>query len=187
MLRHKDVDSRYDLTMNEPNNQPLTSLACRIGVVLTVLGGCAATSHAQAPPFFAAGATSFTPEISVVNSGIVSDVQATVSADQKYVTLNMRQQQSTLIAIQEFTFQNGGMPNNLGNVGGATPTEAEIAAARPDPKRRGVPTTTPVPTPPDPSDEDSAPPAGASILDRPGMTRVDVPTSEAAATRPGSP
>ena len=35
------------------------------------------------------------------------DVQATVSADRKYVTLTLRPQLSTLLALREFTFQNG--------------------------------------------------------------------------------
>jgi len=46
----------------------------------------------------------FQPEISIVNTGVLNDVQATVSADMKYVTLNMQAQQSPAGAA-EFTFE----------------------------------------------------------------------------------
>jgi hypothetical protein len=68
-------------------------------------------------PFFFPGARAFTPQISVVNTGIVNDVQATVSADRKYVTLTMRPQNSTLLALREFSFQNAPALGNVGGVG----------------------------------------------------------------------
>src|SRR5215213_8788529 len=74
---------------------------------------------AQRVPFFGAAATGLDPEISVVNSGAVLDEQAVVSQDRKYVTLNMRPQNSQLLALRSFTFAGGGRGVPLGLVGGA--------------------------------------------------------------------
>ena len=63
------------------------------------------------------GASAFEPEIDVVNSGVLLDVQATVSADRKYVTMTMRPQNAQLLALRSFTFQSGGPPVN-GAIGG---------------------------------------------------------------------
>ena len=49
----------------------------------------------------------FDPQISVVNSGALLDVSAVVSADRKYVTMTMRPQLSTVVAMNTFNFQNG--------------------------------------------------------------------------------
>jgi hypothetical protein len=124
---------------------------------------------AQAPPFFGRGATIFDPEIGVVQSGVLNDVQATVSADRKYVTITTRATNAQLLALREFTFQVGnGAPqgfvggagggaaaagaqangnqssgNSAGGAAGATAGAARSAA-------RGV--------------------ARPSVLDRPGMT-----------------
>ena len=69
-------------------------------------------------PFFTPGVSAFTPQIDVVNSGILHDVQAVVSADRKYVTLNMRPQNSDLLALREFSFQNPQLAAFSGFVGG---------------------------------------------------------------------
>jgi type II secretory pathway component GspD/PulD (secretin) len=58
-------------------------------------------------PVVSTGISSFAPTVSIVQSGVLLDVQATVSADRKYVTLTLRPQLSTLLALREFTFQNG--------------------------------------------------------------------------------
>jgi hypothetical protein len=76
-------------------------------MAVIVVAGLASAARGQRVPFFSPGATSFEPEIGIVNTGIVQDVQAVVSADRKYVTLNMRAQNSSLLALREFTFQNG--------------------------------------------------------------------------------
>jgi hypothetical protein len=87
-------------------------------LLIAALGLFAAQARAQAvPPFFTPGATAFSPEISVVNTGTLNDVQATVSADRKYVTLTMRPQMSELISLQNFAI-NG--PPPLGFVGGVS-------------------------------------------------------------------
>ena len=73
-------------------------------------------ARAQAP-FFNGGGGIFDPEISVVNSGVVFDAQAVVSADRKYVTMSGRVSQAQLLSLQEFRFQTGtGVPG--GQVGG---------------------------------------------------------------------
>ena len=74
-----------------------------------------APGASAAAPFFNRGATAFDPEVSVVNSGIVQDVQATVSPDRKYVTLGVRAASTKLLALREFSFQNGANP--IGQVG----------------------------------------------------------------------
>jgi hypothetical protein len=128
-----------------------------------------------APPFFnPAGVAAFTPEVDVVMSGVIQDVQAVVSSDRKYVTLNMRPSNSNLIALRDFTFQNGaGLgfvgssgPNgggNAGNVGNGNAGAAagnvnNIAAGQ---KAQAVQAPAPAPVP-----------AKPSVLDRPGMTRM---------------
>jgi hypothetical protein len=84
--------------------------------VALVLGlGCPRFCRAQVPFFGGAGA--FSPEISVVNSGVLNDVQATVSADRKYVTLTMRPQSSQLLALHEFAIS---LPTPVGFVGGVS-------------------------------------------------------------------
>jgi hypothetical protein len=73
------------------------------------------SAKAQAPFFGNSGI--FDPEISVVNSGVVFDTQAVVSADRKYVTMTGRVSQAQLLSLQEFRFQTGnGVPG--GQVGG---------------------------------------------------------------------
>ena len=80
-------------------------------------------------PVFDGGAGIFDPEIDVVQSGVLLDAQAVVSADRKYVTLNMRAQNAQLLALREFAFQTGGgVPP--GQVGGAGGGAAGAAAAR---------------------------------------------------------
>ena len=79
-------------------------------------------ARGQVPPIFGGGAIAFEPEISIINSGVLNDVQGTVSADRKYVTLTMQPQNSNLLALREFSF---GQQTNLGPVGiGATPRDA---------------------------------------------------------------
>jgi type II secretory pathway component GspD/PulD (secretin) len=68
-------------------------------------------------PAVGTGTSAFTPTISIVETGVLLDVQATVSADRKYVTLTLRPQQSNLLALQTFTFQGGNTAagNGVGN------------------------------------------------------------------------
>jgi len=90
------------------------------------------------------GGTAFEPEIGVVNSGAVTDVQATVSHDLKYVTLNMRAQNAELVNLFTFNFQQGGgqfvqLPG--GFAGGVNPVVAGgngVIPARPNAPMRVV-------------------------------------------------
>ena len=59
--------------------------------------------------------SSFTPQISIVESGVILDVTATVSADRKYVTLTLRPQLASLLDLASFTFQVGSGAIGLGN------------------------------------------------------------------------
>jgi general secretion pathway protein D len=56
-------------------------------------------------PTVGTGVSGFTPTISIVQTGVLLYVEATVSADRKYVTLTLRPELSTLLALQSFTFQ----------------------------------------------------------------------------------
>ena len=135
----------------------------RVSFCVVGLLAFAQSARAQAP-FFFPGANSFTPQISVVESGAVMDVQATVSYDRKYVTLNMRSQNSTLLALRQFTFQNGRQGPALGNVGDPPPLE-QPSSKKDDPKNvvRNSP-----------SDILMYAKSQESVLHRPGMTRVSL-------------
>lgn len=84
------------------------------------------------PPFFGAG-TAYDPQVSVINSGALLDAQATVSADQKHVTLNMRPQQNSLQSLARFPV----VTSSGGFVGGAVfssdPPASPAAARAPSP------------------------------------------------------
>ncbi len=57
----------------------------------------------QAPPFNGlGGATAFDPEISVVYSGAISDVQVVASDDRRYVTINARPDSTGLARLNVF-------------------------------------------------------------------------------------
>jgi general secretion pathway protein D len=56
-------------------------------------------------PVVAQNAVAFNPDIDIVESGVLLDVQATVSSDRKYVTLTLQPQLQTLIDLLPFTFQ----------------------------------------------------------------------------------
>ena len=53
-------------------------------------------------PVVAQGVAAFTPTVSTVQSGVLLDVAATVSADRKYVTLTLRPTLSNLVALSTF-------------------------------------------------------------------------------------
>lgn len=91
---------------------------------VAILLACPLVARAQ---FVGGRAALFEPEIGVVSSGIVLDVQATVSADRKYVTMTMRPSQSQLLSLTTFEFQRGGgafIPG--GFVGGVNPVVAGV-------------------------------------------------------------
>jgi general secretion pathway protein D len=63
-------------------------------------------------PVVATGAVAFNPTIGLVQSGVLLDVQATVSSDRKYVTLTLRPQLATLLDLLPFTFQSDTAANS---------------------------------------------------------------------------
>jgi hypothetical protein len=133
------------------------TLIAILPAVIVLLNFVSARPAAAQVPFFGRGATIFDPEIGVVQSGIVNDVQATVSADRKYVTMTMRATNAQLLALREFAFQvgNGGAPAGFVGGAGAAGNGAAGNGAAPAPAGGAG--------------------AGggdgrASILDRPGMT-----------------
>ncbi|HYE20502.1 MAG TPA: hypothetical protein VEA69_18790 [Tepidisphaeraceae bacterium] len=78
---------------------------------------------------FGGGSGLFEPEIEIVESGIVLDTQATVSADRKYVTMTFRAQNSQLLSLTSFAFQTGttmtGVIGGGAGAGGAAPDRVE--------------------------------------------------------------
>jgi len=144
------------------------------GAVLVV---CASAGDARAQNFNTGNNTAFDPEISIVESGTNLDVEATVSADRKYVTLTMRPQLASLIALREFVFQGpGGVVgmNNPGQIPG--PQKPAARAAGP---ARGGPLMPALANP-----RQVGPPP---VLLREGMTKVDaVPTTSPATSPPGA-
>lgn len=143
-------------------------------------------------PVVGNGAALFEPEVSVVTTGVLNDVQATVSADRKYVTMTMRPTNSQLIALREFSFQTAGLPAgvNGGFVGGAGAGQAGVVAGvnagvgnenavandGAEAKAKKAPARAAVARQTNKSKPQARPaaqaPAEPSILDRPGMTRV---------------
>jgi hypothetical protein len=71
-----------------------------------LLAPVAARGQVISQPVFGNNAA-FEPEIDVVSTGIVMDVQPTVSADRKYVTMNMRASNAQLLNLFTFQFQSG--------------------------------------------------------------------------------
>ena len=139
-----------------------------------------ASADARAQGFIGGGGgTAFDPQISVVNSGAVLDVQATVSADRKYVTLTMRPQLASLIALREFVFQNAsgvvGMQNNGGGNGNANGNGVGNNANNGRATSRG-PLMPALARPPEP------PP----VLLQEGMRRVDLPAGAAPTASPAT-
>lgn len=59
-------------------------------------------------PVVGTQAVAFDPTISTVNSGVMLQVQATVSADRKYVTMTLQPTLQTLLALVNFSFQQAG-------------------------------------------------------------------------------
>src|SRR5688500_18717394 len=88
-----------------------------LSVIAAAAVAVAAASPVSAAPFFSGVGGLFDPEIDVVESGVLNDVQATVSHDRKYVTLNMRPSNSDLLSLRSFTFQSN-QPPDAGDIGG---------------------------------------------------------------------
>jgi hypothetical protein len=155
-----------------------------VGVVLFL----SLRAEAQAPPFFNGAAGIFDPEISVVQSGVILDAQAVVSADRKYVTMTTRFQSAQLLNLREFTFQSGapvrgGLQQGAGGVAGAGAV-GNVAARGANPEngsgspaglaRSGAASSHAVPGKayPTPGNATRANAYSGSVLDKEGMTLV---------------
>jgi hypothetical protein len=162
----------------------MTRTHLALGVTALVLTMAASRAAAQAPPFFNGGGGIFDPEIDVIESGMLLDVQATVSADRKYVTLTPRIQNTDLVAIREFAFQTGagGQPGQVGGPaqfgGGAPGAGGRAGAAGAAGAGRGAAGANPgaarhaAPTKRYPAPGKARVSASPSVLERPGMTLV---------------
>ena len=89
-------------------------------IIIALMAGMAVPKFSKAQAFFTPGVTAFTPQINVVSTGVVQDVQATVTADRKYVTMTMRPQQSQLLNLFQFSFNGPNIAGGLGFVGGVS-------------------------------------------------------------------
>jgi hypothetical protein len=136
---------------------------------LVGIGLAVASTPAAAQQFFGGGGGIFDPEIDVVDSGIILDAQATVSADRKYVTMTMRSSQTNLLSLSEFAFQVGG--GGGGFVGGAG-QGAGGAAANPVAAGGGGPQVQGAANNGAAQNQKAQPPARPNILDKEGMTLV---------------
>src|SRR5205085_2297166 len=95
-------------------------------------------------PIVGQGAVGFDPVISVVQTGVLLDVQATVSADRKYVTLTLRPQLSNLLQLVPFGI--GGTTIIPGGLSAATqPFSAQGIIQQPETQITEVRTTVSVP------------------------------------------
>jgi hypothetical protein len=101
--------------------------------------GCLPAMAQQVPPFFGGGIAAYDPEVSVIQSGALMDVRATVSADRKYVTLEMRNTNSNVRSLQPFPVVTGpqgfvggaqlGAANAAANAGGGNPSSSSGSGA----------------------------------------------------------
>src|SRR5207245_9403929 len=69
-------------------------------------------------PVVGQGSIGFAPSVSTIGSGVVLDVQATVSADRKFVTLTLRPTLTRVLDIFNFAFATASA--NLGTGTGGT-------------------------------------------------------------------
>ncbi|MCS7032547.1 MAG: hypothetical protein NZ561_00975, partial [Phycisphaerae bacterium] len=99
-------------------------------------------------PIVGTGAVGFDPEISIVDSGAILDVQATVSSDRKYVTLTLRPQLARIIGFRDFQVAQataGGVGGGGGTGGGAPGGVATGFIQQPEIQITEVRTTVSVP------------------------------------------
>src|SRR6185437_9211518 len=92
------------------------------------------------------GVSSFSPVPALAQSGVVLDVQATVSADRKYVTLTLRPTLSTLLDLVNFTFQTGASQGSVaGGIGANVAVAPTGTVQQPELQTTQVRTTVSVP------------------------------------------
>ncbi|MFQ5494358.1 MAG: type II secretion system protein GspD, partial [Phycisphaerae bacterium] len=117
LIRATQADSRSTV-LTSP--QLVLSNGQRAFVVVSIQQGYVS----QLQPVVATGAAATAPTTSVVSSGAVLDVEATVTADKRYVTMTVRPSVTRLLALQTIPF--GGTTAGGGFGGGAAATAAFI-------------------------------------------------------------
>jgi hypothetical protein len=132
-----------------------TWLLISVGALAALWALPGSVSAQQTPPFFSPG-VAYAPEIGVVETGTLLDAQASVSADRKYVNLNMRPQVSTVVRIDTHAW------------GGSTQLAPGLVGFAPPPR----PGQTPAPAARSPRTLQPQPAPEGNILDRPGITRL---------------
>jgi hypothetical protein len=147
-------------------------------IFAAVLSLIAARAWAQDVPPFNGGGTIYEPEIGVVSTGAISDVQVAVSEDLRYVQINVRASNSGLLSLNTFQVaqaralsqSGGGSPQGfVGNGGFLDEGAAEDRGGRGSAAFRGSPTNT-SPT----AILKTDPNAIHSMLRSPGMFRLTV-------------
>jgi general secretion pathway protein D len=97
-------------------------------------------------PVVSTGVSAFAPTVSFTQSGVILDVQATVSADRKYVTLTLRPSLNTLLDLLPFTFQTGAsVVSNNGPLGSTVTSTPSGTIQEPETQVTQVRTTVSVP------------------------------------------
>jgi hypothetical protein len=103
-------------------------IRCSIGIALF-----AARANGQTTPsFFGPGIVAYDPQVGVVESGALLNAQATVSSDQRYVTITTGGVNAQLRALTQFPVVS---TQSLGFVGGVNldaPTSNSITQPSPD-------------------------------------------------------
>jgi len=80
----------------------------------------------QLNPVVGQGAVAQAPQTSTVSSGASLDVQATVSADRRYITMTLRPSLSRLLDLQTIPFSGGAAGGGFGGGGAALPAFVQL-------------------------------------------------------------
>jgi hypothetical protein len=94
----------------------LTRLVAAFTVAVVASASVASSQSAPTVPFYYAGGTPVDPQVSYLAVGVADNVQARVSQDRKYVTLDVNAALTGNSGLSNFTFQKPG----LGFVGSPT-------------------------------------------------------------------
>jgi hypothetical protein len=84
------------------------------------------------PPFFGGGVVAYDPQPAVVESGALLNAQATVSADQKYVTITTGGTDARLRSLTQFPVVNTQAQGFVGGVNLDNPTPNLAVQSSPD-------------------------------------------------------
>ncbi len=97
-------------------------------------------------PVVGTGVVGYDPQVDQLQSGVVLSVQATVSADRRYVTLTVIPRLQRIIALRQFSFASGQVTNTGGNGnGGGLATQVQTFVQLPEYEITELATTVSVP------------------------------------------